>query len=186
MIKDVYQALKKRLSEIDKLDRVDWFLNQYNEVDVDNGNVLVYETPVVYVEFAPVEWKTLTQNAQRAEILFSVHLVTETVADDDKRLLETQYVNHAAIENEVFKKLMNWRTHYSFVDEYAGLQNGDDWMLIESIVRTASEPDHALTEFFVTVQQFKCVIYDYSAVKQWQQVQAQLQINAEISENTNF
>lgn len=188
MIKEVYQALKKRIGEIAEMDRVDWFMNQYNEAD-ESGNVLVYETPVVYLEFPPIEWQQMGSGIQRATISFNAHLVTESVADDDKRILDTTYVNHLGIENKVFVKLNNWRTNLSYVDAYGSLANTDkDRVLIESIVRKVTEPDHNLSEFVVTVQQFSCVIYDYSGMKNWKKVLAEisLEVNAQLSKDAKF
>ncbi len=179
MIHLAYSAIKKRLIEKVNPKYVDFYYGQYLEEDMDETAPILWQTPAHFIEFAPIRWKTLGGNIQSSAIEFNHHLVNESYYDDDKRVLDSA-LGHLTQESQVFQALMNWRCMLSYVPGYEGLTDtADDRVLLESIVRTASEPDHTLRRQLVAVQQFTCTIYDYSATKQWTSILATLQLDVQ-------
>ena len=65
----------------------DWFLNQYNLSTSEESGGLVTYTPIVYIEFLPIDWKTLPGKIQRGLLRFNLHLVTESVHIDKRNFL---------------------------------------------------------------------------------------------------
>lgn len=155
MLKPIYQVLKTHLGNIPEVEEVDWFLDQYNQDD--EGSVL-WITPSLFLEFQPIPWMTLSQNVQRAVLTFVVHTVTDSVYDDDERILDAA-TDHLQLVDDVFASLQGKR----FAD------NGRT--IMETIVRTSMIPDHSIEGIIVTTQEFKSVIFNYSARPQKQVVQ---------------
>lgn len=173
----VYSALKARLTERTAPKYIDWYTGQYSEDEMADGGELLWDTPAQFIEFLPVDWKTLgANNVQCAVLGFAVHLCNHTFDTDDRRITDVT-LGHFAKESAIFVALMNWRAMMSDVpglEALAGTPN--DRVLIESIVRTGTEPDHNIRRQMVSVQTFQTKIYDYSAEPQWQTVVASLQI----------
>lgn len=176
MIKEVYQAFKKRLGEeITALNWIDWYLAQYDM----EGQQALWTTPAAFVEFLPINWQMLTNGVQASNIMLQVHLVNESHYDDDKRMTDDQ-VDHLGMENEVYLALQNWRCMLSYLDEYAALAGTpDDRVLVETVVRSRTYPDHLMSRVLVSVQEFTTRIYDYSATPQWGSVLASLDLQVE-------
>lgn len=176
-----YQILKQRLSAevAPSLKYVDWYLGQYLEDEQEDGGELLWDTPAAFIEFFPIEWESRPGNIQTAELNFALHLVNESVYPDDRRVLDPA-VNHLTQESSVFTSMQNYRGLLSHLPAYAALAGTDnDRVILESIVRKTSEPDHNMRRQLVSVQQFRCIIYDYSAVPNWIQILASLTINVE-------
>jgi len=110
---------------------------------------------------------------------FAVHLVNESVHSTDERILDPA-LNHLGQEASAFKALQNYRGLLSALPAYAALAGTDnDRVILESIVRTSTEPDHNMRRQLVSVQQFRTIIYDYSAVPNWIETLASLTITVE-------
>ncbi len=172
-----YLALKNRLSQKVAPKYVDWFMGQYLEDEEQDGGALLWDTPAVFLEFAPVQWQTMSLGVQAANISMNVHLVTDNYHSDDQRVTDTT-INLFGLENLVFKSLMNWRCNLSFVPGMEALADTSaDRVLMESLVRVTSETDHNARRQMVSVQGFTTRIYDYSATKEWAQVLAMLELD---------
>jgi hypothetical protein len=175
MLSLVYQALKKRLSEVTTPDYVDWYMGQYLEADAEDGGQLLWGTPAQFIEFLPVQWQTLGNNVQAANTKFNIHLVNDCYHDDDKRITDAA-LGHLVQEAAVYAALQNWRCLMSYVPGLEALADTpNDRVLIESITRESTDPDHNMGRQIVSVQGFACRIYDYGAVKNWVEVLATLQ-----------
>lgn len=182
MLNLVYSAIKKRLAaQVLPLPKyVDWYYAQYLEDEMEDGGQLLWQTPALFVEFLPIEWETRPQNIQTSTLRFNTHLVNESFYDNDQRVLDAA-VNHLGQESSVFVALMNWRCMLSYVPGFEALADtANDRVLLESIVRESSEPDHTMRRQLVGVQRFACRIYDYSAQPQWAQVLAALSLDVQI------
>lgn len=176
MLKDVYQAIKKRLGEeIPALAWIDWYLAQYAQ----EGEQALWTTPACFIEFLPLDWQTLGSGVQASNVMLQIHLVNETHYDDDKRVLDAT-IGHLAQAQQVYTALHNWRCMMSYVDEYAALEGTEnDRVLLESMVRVRTYPDHDMSRLLVAVQEFTMRIYDYDAQLQWQDVLASLDLQVE-------
>jgi phage gp37-like protein len=157
MLKDIYSHLKAHLATITGIEQVDYYLGQYDQNDKDS---VLYSTPALFIEFAPIQWLLHAKNIQRAILTFTIHTVTDSVYDDDERILNS--VNdHFAYVTEVYKKLAGHRHKVG------------DQVLMETIERLSTTPDHVLDVIIVTKQEFRCVIFDYSALPQTTTTQIQ-------------
>lgn len=148
MLKPIYKGLKDRLSNIPDV-YVDYFLGQY--LQAEGGSVL-YNEESLFIEFMPIAWDTHRRSVQRGVLSFKVHAVTTCLYDDEDRILGTTVFNHMDLVNEVFKHLQNFR-----ITEQSGN------VLLESVVRKQTIPDHELEVVVVTIQEFEAVIFDYTA-----------------------
>lgn len=176
MLNLVYAALKARLLEECNPQYLDWYMGQYLEEEAEDGGQLLWATPAQFIEFLPIQWQTLPGNVQVADLQFNVHLVNDSVFDTDARMLDTT-LNHLGQEGAVFRALMNWRAMLHDVPGMDTLEGTSaDRVLIESLVRTSTDPDHNLRRQLVSVQSFTSRVYDYSATKQWVQVMATLDL----------
>jgi hypothetical protein len=176
MLALVYQALKKRLAAATEPAYIDWYMGQYLEPEAEEGGQLLWQTPAQFVEFQPVDWQTLGNGAQAANVRFNVHLVNDTYFDDDRRVTDAT-LGHLVQEASVYAALQNWRCLLSYVPGLEALEDTpNDRVLIESIVRERTDPDHNLNRQIVSVQGFACRVYDYGAVKNWVEVMANLGI----------
>ena len=180
MIRDHYRALKQRiLSEVPGLAFVDWFMAQYEPNE--KGETWVWKTPAVYVEMLPLTWETLGSRVQRARLAFDVHLVNDSLFENDSKIVDTAAVDHFDICSDLFKCLHAFRCNLSFLPDYAGLSGtNNDAVLLESIVRTGMATRHDLSILLVTVQSFECMVYDYTATPTWATVTAALNQTVEI------
>lgn len=177
MLNLLYPALKKRLNNYVMPKYTDWYMGQYLEDEAEEGGNLLWDTPAVFVETAPVQWQTMGGNIQSANLQFAVHLVTDALFDDDKRITDP-VLQHFLLDSKVYKGLQNWRCMLSYVPGLEALAGTDgDRVLIESVVRTDSEPDHTLRRQMVAINRFSCRIYDYTAAKEWETVMAQLELS---------
>jgi hypothetical protein len=173
MIKEHYQALKQRLFEIPDVKIIDWYMGQDESLE---GNNLVWGTPAIYIEFDPIQWQTLGNGIQRGTMTFNIRLVTDSLHDSDQKLFDTFAIDHFAFTQSLFTQMMNWRCNASYLPQFGQLLGtNEDVVLMESVVRLNTTPIHEVSDLLRTVQTFTCVVYDYSAVKQWQTIVANIQ-----------
>jgi len=147
MLKVIYQHLKSHLATITDVEAVDYYLGQ-DEQD-DAGSVL-YTTPSLFIEFLEVPWMQLGKQVQRATLNFIIHTVTDSIYDDEDRILDPAF-DHLALVNEVYKKLQGHR------------YKDGDFVIMETIERVSTTPDHSLNVIIKTSQEFRCTIFDYEA-----------------------
>ncbi|RMF46264.1 MAG: hypothetical protein D6751_05470 [Deltaproteobacteria bacterium] len=169
-----FKALERRLGEIATVKQIDWYFGQIEDPD---GNQLVRDTPALYIEFRPAEWRTWPGNIQSAMLEFDVHVVTECHYDDHRRFTDDT-TGHLALVGDVYKQLMNWRCLLSYVPGLEALAGTEsDMVLMESVVRTAQSSDHQLSPFLFTTLSWVSHVFDYSAVPQLQEVLASLELD---------
>lgn len=172
-MKYIYLLLKQRLLEILDLKEVLWYNGQYDQI----GEQSLYVDTAAYIEFLPIEWTTKGKQYQEAVLQFNIHLLTESVGDNDERILDAD-VNHFGLLQDVFQKLQGWNADLKDLPEFSNLQNSPK--IINSIVRTGMQPDNGLSNLIVTIQSFQCTVFDYQSVPQYTAVQADLNLSAEI------
>lgn len=150
MLESIYTALKDRLETIFNSIEVDYYLGQYLQGE---GGSSLYSDEALFIEFLPIEWQSLRNNVQKAVLSFRIHVVSACLYDDEQRLIGTGVFSHMENVTEVFKTLQNFRAV-----EPSGR------VLLESVIRVRTEPNHDLDVVMVTVQEFKATIFDYSAI----------------------
>lgn len=173
MLDKIYVALKGRLAEeVPALAEVDWYLGQYDETDPDVQNW--YVSPAAFLEWDPIPWESIGMYAQAANATLNVHVVNATLYDNDERILSAA-TNHFGLEQAVFKALHGWRVRLTDVEPDAP----EGLMLCETLVRRETIPDHSLRRSLVSIQRFTTRIYDYSAVPDYEQVLASLNLTVQ-------
>lgn len=175
MLNLVYSALKKRLTAEVSPEYVDWFYGQYLDEETEDGGEMLWATPAVFVEFLPLKWETLGNAVQAANLQFNIHLVNNSLDSDEKRVTDTASLDHLGMESDVFRALQGFRALLSYVPGFEALAGEPgDRVILETISRLSSEPDHSMGRQLVSVQTFACRIYDYAATKTWATVVASL------------
>jgi len=181
MLQLVYPVLKQHLNaEISALKFIDWDLGQYNQL----GEEVVRASPVVYIGFDPIEWETLPKGIQRSVLSFTLTLVSDSAYGDERDMLDTTYINHLGIWNELYSKMQNKRFLFSDLpgnSALAGTANAH--VVLESVVRINSDPHSNIDKLIVSSHRFEAMMYDYSAVPGFQTVLADLVCNLTIEDN---
>lgn len=163
MLKQIYQVLKAHLeTQVTELKLVDWYLGQFAQ----QGEDAVRITPAAYIRFTPLEWQHLKgpHNVQRAVMELEIHLVSDTAYGDGRDMTDETYIDHLGIEAKIYRALQGKRAMLSAAPGYEELADTPgDRILIESLVRTMTEPHDQLDNLIVTVLVFQGNIFDYSA-----------------------
>lgn len=159
MIDLLFRGIQRRLIErVSEAEIVDYFLDQYDE---SSGDQRIYITPALYIEFEPTTFETLTQGIQKSTQVFHIHTVHASLYEDENRILSNDALNNfLRVQRKVYAALMNFRLQAKYVND-----TEDERILMESIVRIRSIPDHAMSRLLVNTQTFQAVVYDYDAYK---------------------
>jgi hypothetical protein len=91
------------------------YFDKYNGQYLNEGEELNYNTPAVFMEFAPIEWQTLGQKRQSANIEFLLHLQTDQIAETnslEKEQDRALALEHLRIEEAIAKKLQGMNGSY--------------------------------------------------------------------------
>jgi hypothetical protein len=173
MTVEIYKALEMRLRSAFPNDNVELYTYQ----DRDLGENPLYHAENWLIEFLPITWNN-TQNsgAQSGELQFIVHHMTHTGYADQKRIIDT---THFVKHHDLMKCLHNW----SCTPQYIGINIADT--LINRVTRLQSEHEHQLSNLIVSRHRFKCTIFDYSALKEYQTILASLRIEMWLAQNLN-
>jgi len=97
----MYQALKAALSQVEDLEDVQWYNNQYEGI--------INKAPVVYVEFAPLEIDPISRMAGQTDIDIRLHVVTEVISEYEGDVPDTLVEQHHALADEVVEALEGFR-----------------------------------------------------------------------------
>jgi hypothetical protein len=159
MILEYYQIIKARLQEITQLKEVDWYYAQEEQAE---ENTLFVDCGA-YIEFEAIDWATMGTGIQQATLGFNIHVVSESMYDNDQRVLDPT-TNHLGLNALVYQKLHKYGAWLSSLPAFAALANtGNDKRVVNEIVRTSTTPDHRLSNLMVTVQRFQSTVLDVSA-----------------------
>lgn len=178
MTREIFLALESYLSATQPaLELIDLDLGQYQD-----GEDAVRATPAAYIRFNAVDWMTLNRFTQRGVMDFDVTLVSQSAYGDKSDITDVTYINHLAIERNLYKYLQGKRFTISDVPGVT-LEDGDDDVVIcESIDRISSTPHDTQDALVVTSQRFRATIFDYSANPDYERVTAGLQLTINIVE----
>jgi hypothetical protein len=150
---------------------VDWYLRQYHSRSEDDGGLVIH-TPSIFIEFMPIQWRTLPQNVQRAILTFRLHIVTESTHVDKRSFILMDLTgdnnnDHLLIREECYKALMNKRASLPVPAHLIGQYgvHDENSVLMESLVRIASPiVTDMIGNLVVSVEEFQCVVTDYTAM----------------------
>lgn len=173
MTREIYLTIKQLLSDaVPELNHIDYYLGQFDQ----EGDIALVETPAALLKYNSIKWNTLQGNVQQGLFQFEIFLATDTRYGDERDITDTTHIDHLAIESKIFKALMNKRVKLSALPGFESLEGTEnDSVLLESITRSASDPHITLNNLVITGQMFESVIYDYSAIPQWQTILASLE-----------
>jgi hypothetical protein len=171
MTVEIYKAIEKRVKEYFPNDNVELYTYQ----DRDLTENPLYHLENWLIEFLPIQWNN-SQNsgAQSGELQCIIHHISHTGFADQKRIINT---THFVKHHDIMKCLHNW----SCTPQYIGINIAD--MLINRVTRVSTEHEHALSNLIVSRHRFKCTIFDYSALKEYQQIIANLRLEMWLAEN---
>ncbi len=144
---------------------------------------MVRATPAVYIDFPDeIVTQQLGYKIQMAEVEWMLHLVTDSVYENDKRIQKLSATDHAVIMDKIFRTLLNWSAKLSYLDAFSSLANtSTDQRVIGTISRIGVGSPKDLKPLMVTKQKFSCVMYDHSANPVLQTIQnVPLQVDGDI------
>ena len=120
-----------------------------------------FACPAVFVEFAPMTWRTLGHRVQDCELTVRLHIVTEWHADTaDYSPTEQQALTSLDIIDRAVYSLQGFATPYM-----------NSWMRSKSIT------DHNHDIYVDSVEEYICNLRDTSAVRQYEPVEASVIIS---------
>jgi len=156
MLAQLYLAYEQQLKEILNPRTGEPFFKHF---DLWNQNVefieqeTPFETPAVFLEFLPIQWRTMGKQIQDADLTIRLHIVTQwygqtaeyTPADTREQMLD--YLNAPAI---VVEALQGFCTEFS---------NG--------LMRTQSIINHNHERYVDSIEEYTCRIEDNSAERRY-------------------
>lgn len=152
MRKQLYMDIKERLKSVKDgngeplFQHFDLWNRQVEFVEQETPFVC----PSIFVEFSPMEWRTLGNRVQDCRLTVMLHIVTEWHADTaDYSPTEDQALEFLDITDKAVKALQGFATDY---------MNG--WM------RTRSITNHDHERYVDNVEEYVCLLVDRSAVKE--------------------
>lgn len=182
MLREIFITLENHLSTtIAALKLVDWDLQQYAQ----QGEDAVRTTPAAYISFQDITWMTLNRYVQRGVMEFDVTLVSQSAYGDKKDMTDTTYINHIAIERDIYKALQGRRYMLSDVPGVTLEEGDEDPVIVETIERTQRTHHSELDGLVVTTQRFRANVFDFSAHPEYERVTADLDLEVQLVTNIN-
>lgn len=178
MIDKAYMAMKRALMSYDgSTIYVDYYLEQDKQV----GDIALVQSPAIFIEFLPTSWENVAGGAQKAELSFNVHLITEQVWADERVILEGEYSDHMPLYNHIYNTLHG--ASFTLVDGLlAESRYGqatptikDPPVILNAIKRTdTARYPHQISNLMKSTQRFTTTSYDYTGTDEEDRVLAEL------------
>jgi len=152
MLAQLYLAYEERLKSIRHPEKDEQFFKHF---DLWNQNVefieqeTPFETPAVFFEFIPIQWRTMGQQVQDADLTIRLHIVTQwygQTAEYTPGEVRNQMLNYLNIPGLVVKALQGFCTPFT---------NG--------LMRTQSIINHNHEHYVDSVEEYVCRVQDDSA-----------------------
>lgn len=171
----IYIILKNHLLTIPEIKRVDFF---YGETLESNTGKPLINTPAILLEFDDSQLQNVSSKVQQGTLLFTTHIITANMYDNDKRITEGGTLNHFVLCRAVYQKLSGFSSLLSGHPAYGAIKGSDqDHVLINSITRSGYRSDHKLKKLMRSTMDFSTLITDRTATKELQSIKPNLQIN---------
>lgn len=174
-----YQILKLRLqTDVPELREIDWYADQ------DTRKAMLKAAPALYIEFLPNLPRTQPTRIQSAATDFNLHLLSECLFDDDRRMKKDQPLDHMRLFDKIFRSLQGFSAKISFLPEFLALLNtANDQRILGSIDRVAITPPHSPRKAMMkSIQRFSGIIYDHGASAMYDSIpKPPMEISATVS-----
>ena len=162
MIKELYFAIERKLMAV--TDEQQHPKPLFNHFDLWNRQVefleeeTPFQTPAVFTEFMPFQWRTLGQNVQEAELTLRFHIVTPWYANT---AANTANVRSAAmayldIPTILFRQLQGQHGRFSH------REGGETIGSFNALTRVSSIPNHNHERFVDSIEEYTCLVRDIS------------------------
>lgn len=89
----MYQALKTALSQVEGLENVEWYNNQYEGI--------MNEKPTVLLEFDPLEIEPVARMAGQTDIGIHLHVVSKACPEGEENILDATVEAHHTLAEEI-------------------------------------------------------------------------------------
>jgi len=97
MYNSMYQAVKSALAQVDGLEDVQWYNNQYEGV--------IGIAPAVFVEFTPLEIEPIARMSGQTDIRIRLHVVSEVISEHEGDIPDTIVADHHALADDVIETI---------------------------------------------------------------------------------
>jgi len=152
MLAQLYLAYEQKLKSIIDPETEEPFFKHF---DLWNQNVEFIEqetpfaTPAVFFEFMPIQWRTMGQQVQDADLTIKLHIVTEwhsETAEYTPEEIRQRMLKYLDIPGMVVEALQGFCTPFT---------NG--------LMRTQSTINHNHERYVDSVEEYVCRVEDHSA-----------------------
>jgi hypothetical protein len=153
MRKQLYIDIREQLKTIKDenneqlFKHVDMFNRQLEFAGQENSFYL----PAIFVEFGEMNWRTLGNRIQECEFYIRLHVLTEWIAGN-------------ANEGDAMDA-------FDAIDKVVAAMQGFSTQYMSGWMRKTSITDHDHGEIVENIEEYVCNLRDFSAVKQYVQVQ---------------
>lgn len=158
MLKEIYLAIQARLMGGNiGIRHFDWFNNQYEDDNSDG-----FLTDAVFIEFSPIQPRSVANGIQMADVVFRLHHVSDRTRHSQYGLPEQgAALGHLDLINKV-NQLIHGYNYRRPADPVAGTP---EQQIFNTCSRTDITPDHNQSNLIVNIQEYKTVAFDHSGVK---------------------
>lgn len=148
ILNEVYTVLKERLKDVKNIKRVDWFNNQYNNMDDEKAT----RYPAVYIEFInPINWNQSGNKYQYATCTIRLHCVLFDIRDSPLRALKFGQLIFEEINSKA-------------------LYDDNKTQLTSELVRRDTTFPTRYNQLKVVEMDFECEVYDTTGMPQLKDV----------------
>ena len=174
MYKFIYLLLKTRLkAKMPELKEVAMFEDQ--DSNAFKGGLLC--SPGLYIQFKPTPTRSLGQGIQEADVEFDLILLSDSLADQDKKIHQAGKITHFDLADKVHKYVSGYGGWLSDLPEFLALKyTDDDYKVFNTADRTGIDFKHRNKSVLRTVQSFKCYAKDYTGERKFQNATAGIEI----------
>ena len=142
----LYLGLTERLKELKEengnpvIRHIDLWNEQVEFIEQEEP----FDTPAVFIEFRPVQWRTMGGNAQQADVPFRLHVVTKWKGSaKDGSMFQEESLARFNLLDKIDAHLFNFF-----------IKNGSDTVCMTR--RTGSSTNHNHEELVEDISDFSC------------------------------
>lgn len=174
MYKYIYLLLKQRLNtEIPEIKEV---TRNAGQEGTGSGRKKTLVLPGLYLSFLPTNVASLGRGIQEGVVEFTATLKTDCFYDDDKRYSQ-DILDHYGLADLVHRYLSGYSARLSDLPAFAALKDTpEDYLVFNTIDRTAIDEGQEQRSVMRTVQTFRCLAMDYAGNKKFQKIVRDLEI----------
>lgn len=132
-----------------------------------------FDTPAVFIEFRPMQWRTLGNRVQDCELTVKLHIVTRwfgNTAEYTPAEQRTQAMNYLSLPSRLVYELQTF--HINPTENFGGC---NAWVRISSTV------NHNHERYVDSVEEYRCNLRDISACRKYTPVMVTPTITTEPS-----